>query len=40
MVSKRAERNGRNPRTGKSIKIPATRVPRFKSSRSVKSAVR
>jgi DNA-binding protein HU-beta len=39
MVSKRAERNGRNPRTGKAIKIPATRVPRFKSSRSLKSAV-
>ena len=39
MVSKRAERNGRNPRTGKAIRIPATRVPRFKSSRSLKSAV-
>ena len=39
MVSKRAERNGRNPRTGKAITIPAKRVPRFKSSRSLKSAV-
>jgi DNA-binding protein HU-beta len=39
MVSKRAERNGRNPRTGKAIRIPAARVPRFKPSRSLKSAV-
>ena len=39
MVSRRAERNGRNPRTGKAIKIPACRVPRFKPSRSLKGAV-
>jgi len=39
MVSRRAERNGRNPRTGKVIKIPAVRVPRFKPSRSLKAAV-
>src|SRR5689334_433882 len=36
LVSRRAERNGRNPRTGKAIKIPACRVPRFKPSRSLK----
>ena len=39
MVSRRAERDGRNPRTGKAIKIPACRVPRFKPSRSLKGAV-
>ena len=39
MVSRRAERNGRNPRTGKVIRIPACRVPRFKPSRSLKGAV-
>ena len=39
MVARRAERNGRNPRTGKVIKIPARRVPRFKPSRSLKGAV-
>ena len=39
MVSKRVARDGRNPRTGKVIRIPAARVPRFKSSRSLKSAV-
>ena len=27
---------GRNPRTGKAIKIPACRVPRFRPSRSLK----
>jgi DNA-binding protein HU-beta len=39
MVSRRAERNGRNPRTGKAITIPACRVPRFKPSRSLKDAI-
>ena len=39
MVSRRAGRNGRNPRTGNAIKIPACRVPRFKPSRSLKGAV-
>ncbi len=39
LVTRRAERNGRNPRTGKAIMIPACRVPRFKPSRSLKGAV-
>ena len=39
MVTRRAERDGRNPRTGKAIRIPACRVPRFKPSRSLKGAV-
>ena len=39
-VAKRAARNGRNPRTGKLIKIPAARVPRFKPSRTLKMAIR
>ena len=39
-VNKRAARNGRNPRTGKEIAIPSARVPRFKPSRSLKSAIR
>ena len=39
-VAKRAARNGRNPRTGKIIKIPATRVPRFKPSKTLKTVVR
>ena len=39
MVTRRAQRNGRNPRTGKTITIPACRVPRFKPSRSLKDAL-
>lgn len=39
-VVKRAARNGRNPRTGKTIKIPAARVPRFKASKTLKSAIK
>ena len=36
LVTRRAERSGRNPRTGKLISIPACRVPRFRPSRSLK----
>ena len=39
LLSLRAERNGRNPRTGKAIRIPACRVPRFKPSRSLKDSL-
>ena len=39
-IGKRAARNGRNPRTGKEIAIAAAKVPRFKPSRSLKTAVR
>lgn len=39
LLSRRAERNGRNPRTGKAIRIPACRVPRFKPSRSLKDSL-
>lgn len=39
LVSRRAERNGRNPRTGNAIRIPAKKVPRFKPSRSLKAAI-
>lgn len=39
-VGRRAARNGRNPRTGKIIKIPAAKVPRFKASRALKTAVK
>ncbi len=39
LVGRRAARDGRDPRTGKAIRIPATRVPRFKPSRALKSAV-
>jgi DNA-binding protein HU-beta len=39
-VSKRKARRGRHPRTGKPITIPASRVPRFRAGKFLKSAVR
>ncbi|MCI0371576.1 MAG: HU family DNA-binding protein [candidate division NC10 bacterium] len=39
-VSRRAARNGRNPQTGRAIRIPATKVPRFKPGKAFKNAVR
>lgn len=38
--SKRKARAGRNPQTGKEIKIPAMTVPRFRAGREFKDAVR
>ena len=40
VVTRRAARNGRNPRTGNEIKIPSAKVPRFRTSRSLKVAIR
>ena len=40
VVTKRAARNGRDPRTGKEIHIPTAKVPRFRPSRTLKSAIR
>jgi len=39
-VSKRAARDGVNPRTGEKIKIAATTVPKFKAGKSLKQAVK
>ena len=38
-VGKRAARNGRNPRTGKTIKIAAASLPKFRAGKSLKDAV-
>jgi DNA-binding protein HU-beta len=38
-VRDRAARTGRDPRTGKSIKIKASKVPGFKSGKALKDAV-
>lgn len=35
----RAERMGRNPKTGESTPIPATKVPTFKAGKALKDAV-
>jgi len=39
-VSKRKARTGRNPQTGETIKIPARKVPTFKSGKGLKDAVK
>lgn len=36
----RAAREGRNPRTGEAVKIPAMRVPKFSASKTLKDAVK
>ena len=38
-VSERKEREGRNPRTGTAMKIPASKAPRFKVGKALKDAV-
>ena len=40
VVARRATRNGRHPRNGTAITIPAARVPKFRASRALKIAVR
>ena len=39
-VAKRAARKGRNPATGKEIKIPASKAPKFKAGAVLKKAVK
>ena len=38
-VRKRAARSGRNPRTGETIKIKASKVPGFKAGKALKDAI-
>lgn len=38
-VSERAASEGRNPRTGETIKIPASKQPKFKAGKGLKDAV-
>ncbi|MBF0540096.1 MAG: HU family DNA-binding protein [Nitrospirae bacterium] len=40
VVSKRKEREGRNPQTGAKITIPASSVPRFTPGKAFKDAVK
>ena len=39
-VAKRAARMGRNPQTGKEIKIKAKKVPKFTASKALKDTVK
>ena len=36
----RKSRTGRNPKTGESVKIPGTRIPRFKPGKEFKESVK
>jgi DNA-binding protein HU-beta len=38
-VGERASRTGRNPRTGKTLKIKAAKVPKFRPGKGLKDAV-
>ncbi len=38
-VAKRAASEGRNPRTGEAIKIPASKRPKFSAGKALKDAV-
>ncbi len=38
-VKARAARNGRNPRTGETIEIAASKMPAFKAGKAIKDAV-
>ena len=38
-VSERAAREGRNPRTGETMKIAASKAPRFKAGKALKDRV-
>lgn len=38
-VVQRAARTGKNPQTGKAIKIPASKAPKFKAGKALKETV-
>ena len=38
-VAERAAREGRNPQTGKTMSIPASKAPRFKAGKALKDTV-
>jgi len=39
-AKKRAAREARNPRTGETVHVPATTVPKFRAGKSLKEAVK
>ena len=38
-VAERAEREGRNPQTGETMKIAASKAPKFKAGKALKDSV-
>ena len=39
-VSERAAREGRNPQTGETVKIAASRIPKFKAGKALKDSIK
>jgi DNA-binding protein HU-beta len=39
-VTKRVARTGRNPKTGKEIKIPSCKIPKFKPGNKLREAIK
>jgi DNA-binding protein HU-beta len=39
-VKNRAARQARNPKTGETVQVPATRVPKFRPAKALKEAVK
>lgn len=39
-VRERAEKQGRNPRTGETMTVPASKVPAFKAGAALKNAIK
>ncbi|MFZ2152337.1 MAG: HU family DNA-binding protein [Minisyncoccia bacterium] len=39
-VKPRAARMARNPKTGEQVKVPATKVPKFRAAKALKDAVK
>ena len=39
-VKTRAARTARNPKTGEPVKVPATRVPKFRAAKALKDSVK
>jgi len=40
LAKKRAARTARNPRTGATVQVPATKVPKFRAGKGLKDAVK
>lgn len=39
-VGERAAREGRNPKTGETVKIPTSKIPKFKAGKALKDRVK
>ena len=39
-TKRKSQRMGRNPKTGETVKVPATKVPKFSAAKALKDAVK